>query len=158
MRPALGRFRLLLCLLLLVSIIGYTGGSGSASVNSNADIDELIQRYVERSMARDAQGLADLFTDPAQWTDPTGVQSLTRAQIKTQFDAMYAIVTTIYDMDVGGVSVTVSGNTATVQFSWSQDVENAFLGRVQSAGSMTWQLQRIAGMWYIAHAQTEIDH
>jgi len=98
-----------------------------------------------------------MFTDPANWTDPTGTKSLSRAEIKDQFDSMFDIVTTIYDMEATDVEATISSNVATVQFAWKQDVENAFLGRVQSEGKMTWQLQRIAGQWFIAHAQTEIN-
>ncbi len=155
LRPALRRFGTSLCLVLLVMVVG-CGGSSTA-VKSDLDIDAFIQKYVDRSKARDSQGLADMFTDPANWTDPTGTKSLSRAEIKDQFDSMFDIVTTIYDMEATDVEATISSNVATVQFAWKQDVENAFLGRVQSEGKMTWQLQRIAGQWFIAHAQTQID-
>lgn len=98
-----------------------------------------------------------MFTDPATWIDPTGTQELSREDIKALFDGMFSIVTEIYHMEARGIETTVSGDTATVQFQWEQDVENAVLGRTQSSGSMKWSVRRIGGQWYINQAQTEID-
>ena len=95
-----------------------------------------------------------MLTATAKWTDHTGNQELSRAEIKDLFDTMFDVVIDIYDMEATNVRSTVSGDDATVQFTGKQDVENAFLGRVQSEVDTTWQLKRIAGQWYIAHAQT----
>src|SRR5690554_1222838 len=155
MRHALGRFPLFVgVLILLVAVAGCTSGGGGPAPKSDPDVDALIRRYIERSIARDSQGLADMFTDPAKWTDPTGTQDSSRAKMKDLFDMMFDVVIDIYAMEATNVRSTVSGDDATVQFTGKQDVENAFLGRVQSEVDTTWQLKRIAGQWYIAHAQT----
>ena len=117
-------------------------------------IDDFIARYVKLTKEKDSQGLAAMYTDPAEWTDVTGTRSLTRAEIKDLFDATYSIVSTVYDSQAKDVTITVSGSSAVVQFTWMQDVHNTVLGqRVKTEGSMTWSLERVGGKWYITEAK-----
>ena len=84
--------------LLLVIVTGCAGGGGGGSSPSpsspDRSIDDFIARYVKLTKEKDSQGLAAMYTDPAEWTDVTGTRSLTRAEIKDLFDATYSIVST----------------------------------------------------------------
>lgn len=95
-----------------------------------------------------------MFADPSQSSGPGGAQTLSRSEMKSLFDAMYAVVSAVYEMDAFDVRSTVDGDAATVTFEWVQVVENAVLGRVRSEGTNTWRLRRIGGEWYIAEAHT----
>lgn len=99
--------------------------------------------------------MALMYTEPAQWTEgPAGTQELSRAEIKAMLDATYLIATTIYASEARDLKITVSGDSATVEFTWFQDVWNAMLGqRATSQGEITWLLERVAGVWYIAHSK-----
>lgn len=111
-----------------------------------------MARYVQYTKERDAQALADMYTDPADWTELGVTQSLSRAEIKTLFEGVFLVVTEVYDSRVYDVDATVSGDTAVVEFTWMQDVYNSVLEqRLQSQGAKTWTLQRIGGQWYISH-------
>jgi len=130
-------------------------GGGGAGPGPEATIDAFIARYVQHTKDRNSAALADMYTEPAEWTDVAGTRQLSRAEIKAQFDTVYSIVTTVYDSQAKDVSATVSGDTATVRFTWFQDVYNSVLEqRVQSEGDIIWTLKRIGGQWFIAHAQS----
>lgn len=149
------RFLALMAFILLhVSVFG--SAIAIADNSPHSDIEALVQAYIERSMAGDSQALADMYTEPATWIDPTGSRTLNRSEIKRQFDMMYEVVSAIYEMEAHDLNISVDGSAATVRFAWSQVVENAFLGRMRSEGATAWELQWIEGKWYIARAQTEV--
>ena len=130
--------------------------SSSSSAAIDFDAEAFVQRYVELSLARDSEGLANMFADPSVSTGPFGAQTLSRAEMKAQFDAMNAIVTAIYELHAFDVRSSTSGDSATIAFEWVQVVENAVLGRVRSEGTNTWRLERVGGEWYIVEAHTEL--
>ena len=132
---------------------GRSGGGGSGGPNTS--IDGFIQRYVQYTKERNSEALANMYTDPADLTEFGHTRRLTRAEIKAQFDMVFTITTTVYDSQARNVSATVSGDTATVQFTWMQDVYNSALGqRVKTEGDKTWILKRIGGQWYISHEKS----
>lgn len=146
----------LVTLVVIVSVVVVGDGLGLASPapHSLGSIDAFLERYVQLTKEMDSAALAAMYTDPAEWTDFLGTTStLSRAQIQAQFDSSYMIVTKVYDSRVRDVTVSVSGDTAVVELTWYQDVENAVLGRVQSEGRMVWSLTRIDGNWYIARSE-----
>lgn len=62
----------------------------------------------------------------------------------------------IYDIQLSIDDVVISGDTATVEYVMSQDVENlALRQRVRSHIQDVTQLKRILGRWYISHVHTE---
>lgn len=145
--------------LILVVVVGCTGGGGKSSSplppRSDRSIDDFIARYVKLTKERDSQALAAMYTDPAEMVEMGVAQTLSRAELKDHFDAVFAVVSTVYDSQAKDVVVTVTGNSAVVEFTWFQDVENAFLGkRVKSEGHALWSLTRVGGEWYIARAES----
>lgn len=118
-------------------------------------IETFVHKYAKHAKEQETEEMALMYTEPAQWTEgPAGTQELSRAEIKAMLDATYLIATTIYASEARDLKITVSGDSATVEFTWFQDVWNAVLGqRATSQGEITWLLERVAGVWYIAHSK-----
>lgn len=129
--------------------------TAAASDSPDASIEALLEAHVRFAKERNAKALASLYTDPAEWVELTGaVSTLSRDEIEAQYLTALAVVTHVYDTYVRDVSITVSGDTATVEYTWYQDVENAVLGRVQSEGHNIWSLVRVNGNWLVAKAES----
>lgn len=134
---------------------GKTVGGDPPSSQPDGTIDAFLARYVLATKERDAETLASMYTEPSEWTDPTGTRTYTRAEVKAMFETTFAIVTVVYDSYMKDLNVTVSGDMAVVQFVGVQDVYNSILDqRTVTELPTTWSLRKIGGAWYIAESNT----
>lgn len=143
--------------IILVAAISLAGCGSSVlgSHDAKSEINAALDRYAAAYKAKNTDAVADVYTYPCKNIDENGRESVIRSrnEMKSTMGLGFALIDSIYDVQITNRTVAVSSNTASVTATVFVDAK-AFGYRVRTTSQAEFALVNSGG-WKISTIHTK---